>query len=464
MPITPGAQTTEASATAEEETPAAEATPVRPPAGVRGEPRASAQPSEPLEPSDGLDSPEALDPLDPLAKALRPAWVDIDLDALERNLGRLTAAVRPARVLAVVKADAYGHGAPRVARLLEEAGVAAAGVALVEEGAALRRAGVGLPILVLGPAQAAQLPLFRRYRLTPTVASLDQLVLWNEYAAADPGGRRQTVHLKVDTGMSRLGVAPEEVPAALEVLRRGEGLELTGLVSHFAEADLPESPANPRQRERFEEVLALLTADERSRISVHLANSAAALHLPASRHDLVRLGLALFGVDPAAGAALGPDSAAPDLEPVMAVRSRIVQLREVAEGTRVGYGGRWEARQPSRIAVVPVGYADGYAWRLGIASGAAAAALVGGRRVPLAGAVSMDMLTLDVTAADARLGDEVVLLGRQGDERLEVGELAAAAGTIPYELLCLLGLRLPRRYFRHGRCEGTASRFTEGTG
>ena len=412
---------------------------------------------------------------DALAAALRPAWVDVDLDALERNLRRLVARVRPAGVLAVLKADAYGHGAPRVARLLEEAGVDWGGVALVEEGAELRRAGVALPILVLGTAQPSQLPLFRRYRLVPTVSSLDQLALWRAYVGAESGGggggalagRPQAIHLKVDTGMNRLGVARREVPEALALLRATPGLRLAGIASHFAEADDLDSAANPRQDEIFAEVLALLSAEERRRMIVHHANSAAALHRPASRHGLVRLGLALYGLDPAGraelGVANGQEAAGDRLEPVMSITSRIVQLRAIGPGVAVGYGGRWVARRPSRIGVVPVGYADGYAWRLGREVGAEA--LVGGRRVPVVGAVSMDMLTVDVTdladADGALLGAEVTLLGRQGEERITARDLATAAGTSPYELLCLLGLRLPRRYFRHGRPAGISSRFSE---
>jgi alanine racemase len=374
--------------------------------------------------------------------------VEVDLDALERNLARLRRRVAPARVLAVLKADAYGHGAPRVARLLEEAGVDYAGVALLEEGAELRRAGVRLPILVLGVAQPSQLPLYRRYRLVPTISSLDQVDLWCAFAAASGAGPPQDVHLKVDTGMSRLGVAPEEVATALDRLRRSPGLHLAGLISHFGEADDAASARNPAQERRFAAVLAGLTAAEREGLVVHMANSAAALHRPASRHGLVRVGLALYGLDPA-----GED---PELEPVMSVVSQVVQVRRVEPGDSVGYGAHWTARRPSRIAVVPVGYADGYAWRLSNR----AQALIGGRRVPLAGAVTMDMVMLDVTGTDAALGDPVVLLGAQGRERVTAWELAGLAGTIPYELLCLLGLRMPRRYRRGERCEELSARFT----
>jgi alanine racemase len=401
------------------------------------------------------ETPEVQD----LEAALRPAWVDVDLSALEHNLVRIRERLRAggsdAMSMAVVKADGYGHGAVGVSRALEEAGVDWLGVALLEEGAEIRRAGVKLPILVLGTARPAKIALYRRYRLTPTISSLHELALWRDWTAgqAEP----QPVHFKVDTGMGRLGVAMDEVPRALEILRGHPGLRLAGVLSHFGDADDLASPRNRAQEERFAAVLAQLTPEERERVVIHMANSAAALHRPASRFALVRLGLAIYGLEPAER----PDQPLPaadrtDFAPVMSVRARIVQIREVPTGTAVSYGGRTVTRRRSRIAVVPVGYADGYAWRLT----GRAEALVRGRRVPVAGSVTMDMTLLDVTDAGAELGDEVVLLGRQGSEEVTALELATHAGTIPWEILCHLGLRLPRRYVREGRVEELMSRFS----
>lgn len=376
--------------------------------------------------------------------ALRPAWVTVDLDALARNLAALSARIAPARRLAVVKADAYGHGAVEVSRRLVAEGVEWLAVALVEEGAELRRAGIAASILVFGTVQPSQVAAMRRYDLTPTVSSLAQLALWEEASAA--AGRPQAIHLKVDTGMTRLGVALADLGLALERLRRAPGLELSGLMSHFADADDLASARNAEQETRFDEVVAQLSGVERQRVLVHMANSGAALHRPPRGHDLVRLGLSLWGLDPAqAGAAL---------EPIASLSARIVQLQEVPAGTRVGYGGRWQAGRPSRIAVVPVGYADGYPWQLANK----AQALAGGRRVAVAGAVSMDMLALDVTDAPVALGDEVVLLGRQGSETIDAHELAAVAGTIAYDILCGLALRLPRRYAAGGEWVACRSR------
>jgi len=387
-----------------------------------------------------------------LAELLRPAWADVDLDALAANYRALTRRLGATGVVAVVKADGYGHGAARVTRRLEELGAEMAAVALLEEGAALRRAGVALPLLALGPASPVQMPLYRRYRIQPTVSGLDQLAHWRRWSRGLPRGERQPLHLKVDTGMSRLGLALDEVADALATIRAEPALELVGVLSHFAEAEDLETRHNREQEERFAEVLARLSADERRRVRVHLANSAAALHRPGSRFDLVRLGLSLFGLDPAA-TGLGEE-----LAPVLSVRARIVSLRTVPAGARVSYGGRWTAPRPSRIAVVPLGYADGYPWSLT----GRAEALVAGERVPVVGAVTMDMTLLDVTdIPGAAVGDEVVLLGRQegagGRGEITARELAERAGTIPYELLCRLGQRLPRRYFQDGRLEDVVS-------
>ncbi|MGB3563154.1 MAG: alanine racemase [Thermoanaerobaculia bacterium] len=381
-----------------------------------------------------------------LLTALRPAWAVVDLDALEHNLAYLRQQVEPAGLLAVIKADAYGHGAPIVARTLESAGVDWLGVALAEEGVELRREGVTTPILVLGTSQPGQLALYQRYDLTPTISSRDQLALWTAWSGF--GSTPQAVHVKVDVGMNRLGISPEELPRALSEIRAHPGLELAGLLSHLAEADDLESPRTAEQEKRFLELLGHLDDGERGSVQIHLANSAAALHHPDTRHTFVRTGLTLFGIDPA-----GQETG---LQPVMSVRSRVVQVREVPAGARPGYGGTWTALRESRLGVVPVGYADGYSWRLSNR----AEVLVDGRRVPVVGAVSMDMTLIDLTETTAGLGDEVVLLGRQGEEEVGAEEVAAWAGTIAYEVLCLLGLRLPRRYQRAGRDVVFDSRFT----
>lgn len=377
------------------------------------------------------------------ADVLGSARVEVDLGALARNYRRLAERVAPARTGAVVKADAYGHGVRQVVLTLEAEGAHLAAVARVEEGVQLRKAGAELPVLVLGFVEAPQVPMFELYRLTPSVFSPQQLDLWCE-ALSGPG-EVQPVHLKVDTGMSRLGFRLDEVKEALERVRRHPRLQLAGFFSHFGDAEMEHSPRNPEQQRRFAEALELLSGDERRDALVHFANSAAGLHRPDSRHDLVRFGIALYGIDPAAKL---------DLEPVMSLRAPVCQVREVPRGRAAGYGSRWVAARDSRLAVVPVGYGDGYPWRLTNH----AEVLVRGQRVPLAGAVSMDLTLLDVTDMEVEVGDEVVLVGRQGGEEITAVALADWAGTISWEITCGLGLRLPRRYVRDGRLVSVASR------
>jgi alanine racemase len=389
----------------------------------------------------------------PVEPVLRPAWVEIDLGALAGNLRVLRRRVGGARILAVVKADAYGHGAVAVARVLERQGVDWLGVALVEEGGKLRRAGVGLPILVLGTIQPGEIDQARAHRLTPAVSSLGQLEMWARAVADSP---IQSVHLKVDTGMHRLGLSPGEWAAAAELLASTTGLRLDGLLSHLAESEDLQSELTARQEELFAQALEVfralqprVAATNRRDVGaaaashdgaplLHLANSAAALHRPTSRHSLVRAGLALYGIDPA-----GRET---DLVGVMRVKARLVQVREIEAGERVGYGGTWVAPRPSRIGLVPLGYADGYPWRLANR----ARAEVDGMLVPLVGAVSMDMVTLDLTGTTAEVGSVVTLMAGSADRGPTAVELAELAGTVPYEILCHFGLRLPKQYVDGG--------------
>jgi alanine racemase len=385
----------------------------------------------------------------PIARAStalpRRAWVSVDLGALERNHRKLGAIVAPARILAVVKADAYGHGAVEVARTLEPLGVAGFGVATLAEGAELREAGIGSPLLVLSPVPDEGLDALFGYGLTPVVSSLEGLRALRARAAGL--GKAVAFHLKFDTGMTRLGLSLEEAGEAIELIRGSGELALEGVMSHLAEAEQPWSRANAEQFSAFSGLFSRAWPSGERRPVAHLANSAAALHFPSSRFDWVRIGIALHGYDPA-GTLEDPDPAGLGLEPVMSVEAEIVQVRDVLGGRRVGYGGRFTAPAPARIAIVPLGYADGYSWRLGMR----AEALVRGRRAPVAGSVSMDLLALDVSATGGEVGERVTLLGAQGEERVSAFELAAHVGTIPYQLLCLFGLRLPRRFT--GRAAG----------
>jgi len=307
---------------------------------------------------------------------------------------------------------------------------------------------VGTPILVLGPTYEGQHPLFRRYRLVPMVSSLEQLRAWEDWARGQEC--RQDLHLKLDTGMTRLGIGLDDLGAALERLRATPWLRLAGLASHLAESEDLDSPENARQLARFTAAAGQLTQAERGQALLHTANSAGALHHAGSRADMVRAGLSLYGLDPARRPT--------QLRPAMEVRARVALVRQVAAGARLGYGGRRVMSAAGQVAVLPMGYADGYAWRLSDR----AFALLRGQRVAVAGAVSMDMTLLDVSASGAQPGDEVVLLGRQGEAEITVQELSEWAGAMPYETLCGFGLRLPRFTWEDGALVAVRSRHRSG--
>lgn len=362
--------------------------------------------------------------------------VRIDLGAVWRNLDRLSREVSPARVWAVVKADGYGHGAVPIARTLESHGaLRGVSVARLEEALELRKGGYRGAILVLSPLGGRSDYVAAAAASVELVLSSTEQLRWAAEAARELK-RPLPVHVELDTGMTRLGLPPREAREWILAPERLAGLELRGWLTHFARADELDAAATDAQLELFRASMAEIPAQLREGIEFHVANSAAALHWPSSRFDAVRVGLALYGVEPI------PGRSPVALEPAMAVRSAVTQLHRVAPGRSVGYGGRWRAKRPSTLAIVPVGYADGYSWSLGNR----AEALLAGRRVPVVGAVSMDLLALDATDLDVRVGSEVVLLGSQGRERITIWELADWAGTIPYELLCRLGRRLPRRY------------------
>lgn len=365
---------------------------------------------------------------------LGEARAEISLAALRHNLAllrsRLAAGVR---LLAVVKADAYGHGARLVAPVLERAGVDWFGVATWEEAAELRAAGVRAPILLLtGTAGAVPNDLAEH---GVSVALLDREQL--RWLGRQRPSRPLRLHLKVDTGMGRLGVFPEEVPTVLDELARFPHLVLEGVFSHFASASEVDSAFARKQLQRF---LALRRgwAEFGSGLPqplFHLANSAATWSLPESHCDMVRPGIALYGV--------APDPARPldGFEPVMRLVAPVVQVREVPANTPVSYGQTFVTSRPSRLAVVGIGYADGYDRRL---SGRAEV-LIRGRRAPVVGRVCMDLTVVDVTdLPDVRRGDEVVLWGRQGNERIDWAEISRWSGAIPYELLTRVGRRVRR--------------------
>ena len=366
--------------------------------------------------------------------SVRPTVAEIDLGAVQRNLVRVRAAVgRDVAIYGVVKADAYGHGAVPVARALEPLCNALA-VSLVEEGLELRAAGIRAPIVVLGAYYGGHHDDVLAERLTPVVYDGGDLDRFAD--AAGRRGRRAEVHVKVDTGMSRLGIDARELAGTLARARGLVGVRLAGLCTHFASADVPDPSATREALARFELCLAEARRAGFEGIVRHAANSAAAVRFPEARLDAVRPGLALYGAMPSRNVPL------PGLEPALRLSTRIMAVHDVPTGTGVSYGGLWRAGRPSRIATLPVGYADGYPRHVQRAE-----ALVAGRRVPVVGAVCMDMLMVDVTdvpPAVAGLGDAVTLIGRDGPEEITVDDLAGWAGTINYEILCGISKRVPR--------------------
>jgi alanine racemase len=376
------------------------------------------------------------------ADALRPTRAEVDLEALRHNLHVVRKHAGGARVWAVLKADAYGHGAPAVARTLERAKIDGFCVALVEEGIELRQAGIVAPILVMGGNYEGGHEEAVAHGLVPVVHDLGQVEAFAQRVRSRGDASPLDVHLKIDTGMARLGVTMSELPNLAARLADYPEVRMQGLMTHLACADSLEENETRRAVALFEEATQLLARHGVMPRVRHAANSAAVLR-GSARFDAVRPGIALFGVSPkVAGRAL-----VTDLRPAMRVRSEIVALRGVAAGAPVGYGATWHATRESRIATVPMGYADGL-WRQ---LGNRGHLLVRGGRAPIVGAVSMDMAMIDVTDIEGvGLHDEVVILGEQdgpaGSARLDADEIAARADTIPWEVFTNISRRVPRFY------------------
>ena len=375
------------------------------------------------------------------ATAARNAWIEVDLDALDHNARALRAALGDTQIIGVVKANAYGHGAALVAPALEAAGVERFAVATVAEGAALRAAGVTRPVLVLGHAFPADAPAAVANRLALTVTD-ERLADALAGAALAAGGEPAPVHVKVDSGMHRFGLPPREAAALAARVRERKGLRLEAIWTHMANADEADDGFSAEQGAVFAEALALAGPAPLR----HAANTATALRRPQLRYEAARIGLGLYGALPANT----PD---PGLRPVLTLKARLARVLDLAPGEGVSYGLTWRAARPSRAALVPVGYADGWKRALGNRGHA----LVGGRRVPIVGRVCMDQFLVDVTDVPAAVaGDEAVLIGARGGESIAAGEVAAAADTISWDVLASLGARLPRLAHRRGIVAATA--------
>jgi alanine racemase len=360
---------------------------------------------------------------------MRPSWVEVDLDAIRHNVREIAALVSPAQFCAVVKADAYGHGDVPVAGAALEAGASWLAVATVTEALRLREADIEAPILLLSEATAADVPVIVAHDLTPTVythAFLDEL-------GAAGGPRR--VHVKLDTGMHRVGTDARTAADLIGRIHQAAGLELGGVWTHFPSAeDEPDFTAEQvKQLREF-------TDQHPGTYLRHAANSAGALLHPESRFDMVRVGLAMYGCYPSAEC-----RDVVRLRPAMRVVSQVVYTRRLPAGARPAYGRIRPLEREATVATVPIGYADGVTRRL---AKLGAEVLIGGRRYPYAGIVTMDQIVIDVGDAAVSAGDEVVLLGVQGDEQIDADEWATLLDSVSWEILCGFGPRLPRRYRR----------------
>jgi alanine racemase len=356
-------------------------------------------------------------------------WAEIDLAALRHNLGVVRRALEPrTKIMAVAKADAYGHGALPVAWTALESGCSMVGVGDSGEALHLREGGISGPILILGAIVEEEIHKVVQYDISVTVHSTDLLALLDQEARRR--GRVLRVHLKIDTGMARLGVSPGRALDVARAVMNLPNLQLEGLSTHLASASNPE--ASREQLDLFRSVIEELAQDGIQPPLLHAANSLGLFTCPEAHFDMVRPGIAMYGIDPGPFAALKIP-----LKPVLALKTQIVYLKGVAEGTAIGYDGRGRTERATRIATCPVGYDDGYPFSLSNR----AEAILRGRRVPLVGNVTMDYIMLDVgEVSDAAVGDTVTLIG----DGLRVEELARKAGTIPYEITCRLGRRVGR--------------------
>jgi alanine racemase len=366
---------------------------------------------------------------------MRPAWLEIDLTAFTHNLRVIRERVGGARLMPMVKANGYGHGIVQVSRAALAAGAEMLGVALVEEGIALRQAGIRAPVLVAGVALPEQAPTVVAHELAQVVSTLATAEAISR--AADARATVAELHVKIDTGMGRVGVAPEDALDFCRAIAALPAVRLAGVMTHFATADEPDISYSREQLRRFLSVIAPIRGAFSPPPLFHAANSGAIATMPESHLDLVRPGLSCYGI-PA-----GPHLAEMPLRPVMSLKAHVTQIRDLPAGERIGYGGTYTLTRPSRLGTVPIGYADGYRRALSNQG----EALVRGQRVPVRGRVSMDQLVVDLTdVPEVVVGEEAVLLGRQGDDEITAWEIADRIPTIVDEVIVGMSDRLPRVY------------------
>lgn len=384
----------------------------------------------------------------------RDTIIEVDLDAIQHNVQQFQKHLGPeTNIMAIVKADGYGHGAIFVAKAALEAGATYLGVSFVDEGVELREAGITAPILVLGYTPLEDVRLALNYDLTLTVFTEESLQFIQKVAYQLR--KKAKIHVKVDTGMGRIGLwGMEAVPLVIKAAQLDE-VELEGLFTHFSTADEADHTYANQQANLFEEVLSELKKKNLDIPLIHCANSAAAIEFPKRVYNMIRLGISLYGFYPSSEV----NQQAVSLLPAMKLKSKVVHMKKPIKGTGIGYGKTYVTKGDEWIATIPIGYGDGFSRHLSNIGHA----LVNGVRVPIVGRICMDQLMLDVTKAmPVQVGDEVVLYGNQGAETIHVDEVAKLLQTINYEVTCMLGHRIPRLYFKQGGMVAIVNRLRQG--
>lgn len=381
-----------------------------------------------------------------MINGIRPVWMEVNLDNLAYNIRQIKNNIKaPASIMGIVKADGYGHGAVEISRVLLEEGVQRLGVAVLDEGIALRQEGIDVPILVLGYTPPQLFDKVLEHRITPTLYNYQDALRLSELASKN--GSSVKVHLKLDTGMGRIGMIPgQDSLDMVSNIYALPGIKIEGIFTHFSVADEKDKTYT---REQFKKFTGFVNALKERGIDIplrHAGNSAASIDLPETHLDMVRPGVILYGLYPSDEVEKGKLS----LKPLASLKTVISHVKTVPSGTSVGYGRKYISAGERVIATLPIGYADGYTRLL---SGKASV-LVHGTRAPLAGNICMDQCMIDVTGIDGvKVGDEVVLMGSQGEETITAEELASLLGTINYEIVCMIGKRVPRVYIKDGKVQ-----------
>ncbi|MDH7604393.1 MAG: alanine racemase [Melioribacter sp.] len=374
-------------------------------------------------------------PVISLDDIIRPTQLIIDLKVLKENFNKIKQHVKPARVMPILKANAYGHGLVRIAQLMQELNADYIGVAVLEEGILLRETGIKLPILVLGGIWGNQIPIFLKHNLTMTASSIEKLNQIDEIAGKM--NIKAKVHLKIDTGMERIGVHYYNAKNFLNAAVKTKNVIIEGIYSHFANSEKGDLSYTKLQLERFQEVIWYAEKIFQEKLIFHISNSGAILQMPEANLDMVRPGIMLYGVYPS-----NEVKKTVEVKSALTWKSIVVYFKVIKPNHPVGYGSTWQTDHNIRSVTIPVGYGDGYMRSMSNK----AEVIIRGKRYPVIGTISMDQIVVNIENDTAYNGDEVILIGSDGNSKITVEEMADWAGTIPYEILTNINTRVPRVY------------------